>query len=202
LQALQTEILVTFLLELLSPDLQEWQPAVALEVLHKLIVQPTLVAWFCENYDMQPSATNLLEIITSKLKSFIVRMLEHGNKPAIFQTSTAIAFLAAIDDTLNERDVSGVSRASQSGFNYNGSFTPLAENISAKRWVVLEWLEKNEPSAVQPGYSISVAYHSLIDITHSVYAVVEERSSPTFRQSNSGNNEQKHKGLIMWRLIM
>jgi hypothetical protein len=58
-------------------------------------------------------------------------------------------FSAAIDDTLNERDVSGANRVSQTGFVYNGlsfasnfitsnlgSFTPLAENISAKRWVV------------------------------------------------------------------
>ncbi|KAI6238586.1 Protein MON2-like protein [Aphelenchoides fujianensis] len=145
---------------------------------HKLIVQPTLMAWFCENYDMQPAGSKLVEAIVSKLKGYVVRLLEH----------------AAIDDTLNERDVSAM-RSSQSGFVYNGSFTPLLENLSAKRWVILEWLEKNDPGVVPPGYCLSVAYYSLVDATHSIYAVIEEDSSPTFRRSSSNENEQKRKDL-------
>ncbi|KAI6230234.1 Protein MON2-like protein [Aphelenchoides fujianensis] len=172
---LQTEILLSFLLELLTPEIQEWQPAMALEVVHKLI---TLMAWFCENYDMQPAGSKLVEAIVSKLKGYVVRLLEH----------------AAIDDSLNERDVSAM-RSSQSGFVYNGSFTPLLENLSAKRWVILEWLEKNDPGVVPPGYCLSVAYYSLVDATHSIYAVIEEDSSPTFRRSSSTENELKRKEL-------
>jgi hypothetical protein len=131
--ALQTEILITFLLELLSPELQEWQAAISLEVLHKLIVQPSLMAWFCENYDMQLSATKLVQMIVSKLRNFVEKMLEHGG---ITLMQIDDSFLAAIDDALNKRDVSSINRVSQTGFVYNGSFTPLSENLSAKRWIV------------------------------------------------------------------
>lgn len=116
--------------------------------------------------------------MAGKIKLFVIKMLEH----------------AAIDDTLNERDVSGVNRVSQTGFVYNGSFTPLAENISAKRWVVLEWLDRNEPASIQKGYSLSIAYYALMGIAHSVYAVVEEQSSPTFRKTNKEMDPEKHKG--------
>ncbi|KAI6171974.1 hypothetical protein M3Y98_00921500 [Aphelenchoides besseyi] len=145
--SLQTEILLSFLLELLTPEIQEWQTAMALEVIHKLIVQPILMAWFF-----------------------------------------------AIDDTLNERDMSAM-RGAQNGFVYNGSFTPLLENLSAKRWVILEWLEKNDPASVPVGYCLSVAHYTLIDITHSIYAVIEEDSSPTFRKSSSDETEKKRKAV-------
>lgn len=58
----------------------------------------------------------------------------------------------------------------------------------------MEWLEKNEPSTVPHGYSLSVAYHSLLDITHSIYAVIEEQSSPTFRKNHEKYDAEKHKG--------
>ncbi|KAI6196194.1 Protein MON2-like protein [Aphelenchoides besseyi] len=176
--SLQTEILLSFLLELLTPEIQEWQTAMALEVIHKLIVQPILMAWFCENYDMQPNSNKLIESIVAKLKAYIVRLFEH----------------VAIDDTLNERDMSAL-RGAQNGFVYNGSFTPLLENLSAKRWVILEWLEKNDPASVPVGYCLSVAHYTLIDITHSIYAVIEEDSSPTFRKSSSDETEKKRKEL-------
>jgi hypothetical protein len=65
-------------LELLSPDVPEWQPAIALEVLHKLIIQPNLMEWFCATYDSQPNATKLVDLMAGKLKTFVIRMLEHG----------------------------------------------------------------------------------------------------------------------------
>lgn len=63
----------------------------------------------------------------------------------------------------------------------------------------LEWLEKNEAAAVQQGYSLSVAYHSLMDIAHSIYAVIEEQSSPTFRKTHKEFDPQKHKGNLIRR---
>uniref|UniRef100_A0A915D9Y5 Mon2 C-terminal domain-containing protein n=1 Tax=Ditylenchus dipsaci TaxID=166011 RepID=A0A915D9Y5_9BILA len=42
----------------------------ALEVLHKMFVQPTLLRWLCENYDNQPNATPLVRMMLQKLVAF------------------------------------------------------------------------------------------------------------------------------------
>lgn len=83
-------------------------------------MQPTILEWFCATYDCNPSSTKITELIVVKLKMFIIKMLQHGKK-FIFQLQIR---LAAIDDTLNERDVSGANRVSQTGFVYNGLLDP------------------------------------------------------------------------------
>lgn len=119
LQTLQCEILISFLLELLSPEHHTWQSAVSLEVLHRLIVQPDLLAWLASTFDMQPGATPIVRNILTRLGIYIRQTLE----------------AASIDETLKEREA-GVSAFGQTGFAFNGAFIPLNENLSAKRWMM------------------------------------------------------------------
>jgi hypothetical protein len=54
---------------------------------------------------------------------------------------------------------------------------------------------------VPQGYSLSVAYYSLIDVTHSIYAVIEEQSSPTFKRNSTTTNVEKHKGVFIYLIF-
>ncbi|CAD5226469.1 unnamed protein product [Bursaphelenchus xylophilus] len=173
--ALQCEILISFLLELLSQEHSVWQSAVSLEVLHRLTVQPELMGWLCENFDMKSDSTPLVANILAKLKGFILKTLE----------------AASIDETLKEKENQSLNTFGQTGFVFNGAFIPLNENLSAKRWMILEWLDKHDPASVPEGYNLSVAYFSLVDLTHSIYAVVEEDNSPSYSLQNKPTESQR-----------
>lgn len=106
------------MLELLSPEHSAWQSAVALEVLHRLLIQPELLAWLSENFNESQNSESLTQKLVVKLKTYILKSFE----------------AAAIDETLKEREPQ--STFGQTGFMFNGGFVPLNENLSAKRWMM------------------------------------------------------------------
>jgi hypothetical protein len=46
----------------LDPAKPNWQQALALELLHRLTVQPGLLREFCRSYDCRPHATNIFQV--------------------------------------------------------------------------------------------------------------------------------------------
>jgi hypothetical protein len=53
---------VLYLVKFLDPDKPVWQQALALELLHRLTVQPALLREFCRCYDCRPHATNIFQV--------------------------------------------------------------------------------------------------------------------------------------------
>ena len=49
-------------MKFLDPDKPGWQQALALELLHRLTVQPALLREFCRCYDCRPHATNIFQV--------------------------------------------------------------------------------------------------------------------------------------------
>lgn len=58
-------------MKFLDPDKPIWQRSLALEVLHKLVVQPELLNAFCECYDLKTHTTNIFQDIVNSLGAYV-----------------------------------------------------------------------------------------------------------------------------------
>ena len=59
----ECEIFLSLIVKFLDPDKPSWQRAIALELLHKMVVQPWLLNEFCHCYDCKPHATNIFQVL-------------------------------------------------------------------------------------------------------------------------------------------
>lgn len=166
-----SETFIEFVVHLLASRQAEWQAAAALEVIHKIVGQPELLRWLCSTFHLRPNGPKLVEMIVRGVTNFNCRALRK-----------------AVDDEPME-----VADQNQPGFLCGETFIAIHENVAAKRWILLDWLEKHEASNVPPGYCISLAYACLIDVTHSIYAVVEEVNSPTKEPVEDEKEIEEHK---------
>uniref|UniRef100_A0AC34GU34 Protein MON2 homolog n=1 Tax=Panagrolaimus sp. ES5 TaxID=591445 RepID=A0AC34GU34_9BILA len=165
------ETFIQFVLQLLASRQAEWQSAAALEVLHKIVGQPELLRWLCTTFHFRPNGPKLVELIVRGITNYNCRALRK-----------------AFDDEPSES-----TDQNQPGFLCGEIFIPIHENVSAKRWILLDWLEKHEAGVIPLGYCISLAYACLIDVTHSIYAVVEEINSPSKQPATSQNEIELHQ---------
>jgi len=55
----------------LDPDKPAWQRSVALEVIHRLVVEPGLLASFCECYDLKLHSTKIFRDIIDSLAGYV-----------------------------------------------------------------------------------------------------------------------------------
>lgn len=150
------EVIIRFLLELLNHPSISWEAAAAIEVLHKILAQPSLLSWF----GSLPDESKFIELIFSKLIIFMRKCLDE----------------AAIDAPGSMRD----ENTTQPGFVYKGIFLPIDEiQLSAKRSRLLEWLDKHNAEKIPDAYCLSIGFIILIDITHSLYSVIESKNSPS-----------------------
>ena len=67
----ECEIFLSLIVKFLDPDKPSWQRALALELLHKLVIQPGLVTEFCRYYDCQPHATNIFQDMINSLGAYV-----------------------------------------------------------------------------------------------------------------------------------
>lgn len=71
LQVTECEIFLSLIVKFLDPDKPVWQRSLALEVLHKMTVQPDLLKSFCECYDLKDHATNIFQDIVNSLGAYV-----------------------------------------------------------------------------------------------------------------------------------
>lgn len=62
---------MSLIVKFLDPDKPAWQRSVALEVIHHLIVEPGLLASFCECYDLKVHSTKIFRDIIDSLASYV-----------------------------------------------------------------------------------------------------------------------------------
>uniref|UniRef100_A0A1B0CMD8 Protein MON2 homolog n=1 Tax=Lutzomyia longipalpis TaxID=7200 RepID=A0A1B0CMD8_LUTLO len=67
----ECEIFLSLIVKFLDPDKPSWQRSLALEVLHKMIVQPDLLVSFCKYYDLRNHATNIFQDIINSLGAYV-----------------------------------------------------------------------------------------------------------------------------------
>ncbi|KAL0859636.1 hypothetical protein ABMA27_010760 [Loxostege sticticalis] len=182
----ECEIFLSLTIKFLDPDKPLWQRALALEVLHKMTIQPHLLKAFCECYDMRPHATNIFQDIVNALGAYVQSLFvaSQVNTPA---------------------GASGIPQ--QSGFYWKGVWLPLCVTFEpgTAKSVYIEMLDRNEAPTIQDGYGISVAYACLMEIIRSIAIYVEgaeyfrlqeiyedgQSETETEVNSNKNGNNQK-----------
>lgn len=73
----ECEIFLSLIVKFLDSDKPAWQRALALEVLHKIILQPELLVCFCECYDIKDHATNIFQDIVNSLGAYVQECFSH-----------------------------------------------------------------------------------------------------------------------------
>lgn len=62
---------MSLIVKFLDADKPAWQRSVALEVLHRLVVEPGLLAAFCACYDLKEHSTKIFRDIIDSLASYV-----------------------------------------------------------------------------------------------------------------------------------
>lgn len=67
----ECEIFLSLIVKFLDPDKPTWQRSLALEVLHKMTIQPELLNSFCECYDLKKHTTSIFQDIVNSLGAYV-----------------------------------------------------------------------------------------------------------------------------------
>lgn len=62
---------MSLIVKFLDADKPTWQRSVALEVLHRLVVEPSLLAAFCACYDLKLHSTKIFRDIIDSLACYV-----------------------------------------------------------------------------------------------------------------------------------
>lgn len=74
----ECEIFLSLIVKFLDHEKPEWQRELALEVLHKMAVQPELLVSFCQCYDLRDHATNIFQDIVNSLGAYVQSLFVMG----------------------------------------------------------------------------------------------------------------------------
>lgn len=67
----ECEIFLSLIVKFLDPDKPTWQRSLALEVLHRMTIQPELLVSFCECYDLRKHTTSIFQDIVNSLGAYV-----------------------------------------------------------------------------------------------------------------------------------
>lgn len=184
----ECEIFLSLIVKFLDPDKPVWQRSLALEVLHKMTVQPDLLKSFCECYDLKTHATNIFQDIVNSLGAYVQSLFV--NSQLMGQTTNPVSAMAGAQGQppalLGGMPV-GPGISPQPGFFSRGVWLPVVATFSCgqSKSTYLEMLDKIEPPTIPDGYGISVAYACLLDIIRSIALTIDgSPSSSCERQIN------------------
>lgn len=179
----ECEIFLSLIVKFLDPDKPAWQRALALEVIHRMTVQPELLASFCRCYDLSDHATNIFQDIINSLGAFVQSLFVPGqmmgaSAGTAAQTAAGGGSGQSQQPTLIGGLAVGAGISPQPGFLFRGVWLPLVVTFPAgqTKSAYLEMLDKMEPPTIPEGYGISLAYACLLDVVRSVALAVKGAS--------------------------
>ncbi|XP_066259075.1 protein MON2 homolog [Euwallacea similis] len=166
----ECEIFLSLIVKFLDPDKPTWQRSLALEVLHRMTIQPELLLSFCECYDLRKHTTSIFQDIVNSLGAyvqslFVSQQLHMGTGLPVTQTQPPV-FLGSLPV--------GPGISPQPGFLLRGVWLPLVATFPTgqAKAIFLEMLDKVEPPVILDGYGISVAYACLMEIVRSLQITI------------------------------
>ncbi|KAJ8951459.1 hypothetical protein NQ318_006892, partial [Aromia moschata] len=157
----ECEIFLSLIVKFLDPDKPTWQRSLALEVLHKMTIQPELLNSFCECYDLNKHTTSIFQDIVNSLGAYVQSLFFRSLKVNLLYSWVVYQLVQGCH----------LSR----GFFYVAYgclssllFPPDKQNR----------LNKIEPPIVPDGYGISVAYACLMEIIRSLQITISPQQQP------------------------
>uniref|UniRef100_A0A1B6LWA5 Protein MON2 homolog n=1 Tax=Graphocephala atropunctata TaxID=36148 RepID=A0A1B6LWA5_9HEMI len=171
----ECEIFLSLIVKFLDPDKPMWQRSLALEVLHKLVVQPELLNAFCECYDLKTHTTNIFQDIVNSLGAYVQSLFVNPQLMAQSSVSGSNSSNAqGQPPALLAGMPVGPGISPQPGFFSRGVWLPVIITFPSgqAKSTYLEMMDKVEPPSIPDGYGISVAYACLLDIIRSISMLV------------------------------
>ncbi|XP_044741500.1 protein MON2 homolog isoform X2 [Chrysoperla carnea] len=158
----ECEIFLSLIVKFLDPDKPSWQRALALEMLHRMTVQPELLKSFCECYDLKAHATNIFQDIVNSLGTYVQSLFLNPQ-------------LIGSGQSGQSGHVVGPGVSPQRGFFSRGIWLPVVVTFAQgqAKSTYLEMLDKIEPPPIPDGYGISIAYACLLDIIRSLSIIIQ-----------------------------
>ncbi|KAF2885713.1 hypothetical protein ILUMI_20486 [Ignelater luminosus] len=194
----ECEIFLSLIVKFLDPDKPTWQRSLALEVLHKMTIQPELLNSFCECYDLKKHTTSIFQDIVNSLGAYVQSLFVNPQ----LQSATTIpmtqgqppAFLGAGMPT-------GPGVSPQPGFFSRGVWLPVVITFptGSTKSTYLEMLDKIEPPLIPDGYGISIAYACLLEIIRSLHITIvpqQQTDGQTVTYASTGCNKDLNCQLI------
>ncbi|KFD50002.1 hypothetical protein M513_09095 [Trichuris suis] len=158
----ECEIFLSLLIKFLDSDKLDWQRALSLEVVEKVVSEPELLQTFCVAFDMKSSSAKVIEELMNAVNVFTLSIFDEASKTSQRDESTG-----AFND----------SASVAPGFLYHGVALPLVVLPTHKipKSKYMDLVEKGEPPTVPFGYFLTVAY----DITCATVKSLERISAET-----------------------
>lgn len=197
----ECEIFLSLIVKFLDPDKPSWQRSLALEVLHKMTVQPDLLVSFCKCYDLKDHATNIFQDIINSLGTYVQSMFINSQ---MMNTGNGVLAAQSQPPALIAGLPIGPGISPQPGFLFRGAWLPLVATfpIGHSKATYLEMLDKMEPPIIPDGYGISVAYACLLDIVRSISLSIQgpstlgEENKLPYKHKTSEDEKNLHCQLI------
>ncbi|XP_001947417.2 protein MON2 homolog isoform X1 [Acyrthosiphon pisum] len=176
----ECEIFLSLIVKFLDADKPAWQRSVALEVLHRLVVEPGLLAAFCACYDLKLHSTKIFRDIIDSLAGYVQSlfnpaMVVSGGgsmNNAAMMAATANAALQGQSPAVLAGMPVGPGVSPQPGFfGRGGVWLPVVIQLPTgqAKSIYLEMNDKHdEPPQVADGYGVSVAYACLVDAVRAI----------------------------------
>lgn len=121
----ECEIFLSLIVKFLDPDKPSWQRSLALEVLHKMTVQPDLLVSFCKCYDLRNHATDIFRDIINSLGAYVQSLFVTSQLMSTSTTSTQPPPVQIHSPTLIGGLPVGPGVSPQPGFLFRGVWLPL-----------------------------------------------------------------------------
>ena len=177
----ETEIFISLLMKFLDPGKPTWQNCMALEVVHKIMVQPELLSFICSTFDMNEHSTKVFQDMINSLGAYVQNvMMTPGPADGEGQQGGAGGGSGG-GTTSGGGGGSSVIYGSpgMSGFYYRNVWKPLTISFvgGQTKELYLDSSDRTEIPQVSDGYGISLAYACLLDAVRTMALVVNQRNS-------------------------
>ncbi|KAJ8914767.1 hypothetical protein NQ315_013270 [Exocentrus adspersus] len=167
----ECEIFLSLIVKFLDPDKPTWQRSLALEVLHKMTIQPELLNSFCECYDLNKHTTSIFQDIALMYSRYLSVLSYRWVQWFLSPRDSLQSFLGGLP--------AGPGVSPQPGFLLRGVWLPIVATFpTGQAKSTLEMLDKIEPPVVPDGYGISVAYACLMEIIRSLQITISPQQPP------------------------
>ncbi|KAK3101498.1 hypothetical protein FSP39_004044 [Pinctada imbricata] len=170
----ECEIFLSLLVKFLDPEKPNWQRCLALEVLHKLSVQPDLIRSFTQSYDMKLHSTKIFRDIVNGVGAFIQSNFMNPPGGPAAQSGTKAPDTQGMPPALVGGLPVGGGVTPQPAFMYRGVWIPLVLTFAqgTAKPTYLEFLDKVDPPSIPEGYGLSVAFYCLLEVVKSIQILV------------------------------
>ncbi|CAF1163302.1 unnamed protein product [Didymodactylos carnosus] len=189
----ECEIFLSLLIKLLEQDKPIWQRSLAIECIHKILIQPHLLKLFCLSYDMQPHASKILRDLTNGISSFIQSFFNNSLSSSS-TSSNAAAAISAQSSSMSATEKKGTGSGNTksdntNSYHYQNSSTSNTNTLlfvyrqlyvpqyvtyqpGQAKCAYLENWEKFDCPLIPDSYGVVVAYSCMLELVRNVQLIL------------------------------